>query len=390
MDYLKVSSKSSPASVAGAIAGMVKDGVPVNLPVRGRRRRQPGHQGHRDRARLPHPHGIRHLLCPRVLRHPHQRRVAHGHQARGVRACDQLARFRPDRFRRYADGGVAHERYSFSQPALSGKTYFIRTFGCQMNLHDAERVSGLLDSCGCLEVSEPAEADIVVFMTCCVREAADQRLYGQCSSCKSLPAPPSGKRVIAVGGCIAQRDGEGLLVNVDNVNVIFGTHAITHVARLIEEAFEDDERHVDVAEQVDAAATDLPWHRQTAYHAWVPIMTGCATTSAATASSPYVRGREKSRLFESVVDEVTGLVRAGVREVTLLGQNVNSYGRDLYGAPRFADLLRAVGGRRVWSASASPPRIPRTSCPRPSRPWPRCPPSCRTSIWRSILALRAS
>ncbi len=231
---------------------------------------------------------------------------------------------------------------SFSQPALSGKTYFIRTFGCQMNLHDAERVSGLLDSCGCLEVSEPAEADIVVFMTCCVREAADQRLYGQCSSCKSLPAPPSGKRVIAVGGCIAQRDGEGLLVNVDNVNVIFGTHAITHVARLIEEAFEDDERHVDVAEQVDAAATDLPWHRQTAYHAWVPIMTGC-NNFCSYCIVPYVRGREKSRLFESVVDEVTGLVRAGVREVTLLGQNVNSYGRDLYGAPRFADLLRAVG-----------------------------------------------
>lgn len=88
---------------------------------------------------------------------------------------------------------------------LSGLTYFIRTFGCQMNLHDSERVGGLLESYGCLEAAEPAEADIVVFMTCCVREAADQRLYGQCSSMKSLPNPPSGRRTIAVGGCIAQR-----------------------------------------------------------------------------------------------------------------------------------------------------------------------------------------
>ena len=93
---------------------------------------------------------------------------------------------------------------------LAGKTYFIRTFGCQMNQHDSERVSGLLDSYGCLMALDPEHADIVVFMTCCVREAADTRLYGQCNSCKSLPPSPSGKRVVAVGGCIAQRDGEGL------------------------------------------------------------------------------------------------------------------------------------------------------------------------------------
>ena len=229
---------------------------------------------------------------------------------------------------------------------LQGKTYFIRTFGCQMNLHDSERVSGMLDSCGCLEVASPEEADIVVFMTCCVREAADQRLYGQCSSCKSLPAPPSGTRVIAVGGCIAQRDGEDLLTNVDNVNVIFGTHAIAHVASLIEAAFEDGGRHVDVGEGATETACDMPWHRATAYHAWVPIMTGC-NNFCSYCIVPYVRGREKSRAFETIVDEVTGLVRAGVREVTLLGQNVNSYGRDAYGAPRFAELLRAVGDTGV-------------------------------------------
>ena len=161
------------------------------------------------------------------------------------------------------------------RPVLAGKTYFIRTFGCQMNLHDSERVAGLLDACGCLEAADPAGADIVVFMTCCVREAADQRLYGQCNSCKSLSPAPSGKRVIAVGGCIAQRDGEGLLANVDNVNVIFGTHAIAHVGELIAQAFEDGGRHISIAEDDALSAVDMPWHRETVYHAWVPIMTGC-------------------------------------------------------------------------------------------------------------------
>ncbi|WP_019238593.1 MULTISPECIES: tRNA (N6-isopentenyl adenosine(37)-C2)-methylthiotransferase MiaB [Enorma] len=225
---------------------------------------------------------------------------------------------------------------------LTGKTYFIRTFGCQMNLHDSERVAGLLDSYGCFAAADPAGADIVIFMTCCVREAADQRLYGQCSSCKSLPTPPSGKRVVAVGGCIAQRDGERLVSHVDNVDVIFGTQAIAHVADLIADAFEDGGRHVDTEEGAAPAATTLPWHREQPFHAWVPIMTGC-NNFCTYCIVPYVRGREKSRPFESVVDEVAGLLRCGVREVTLLGQNVNSYGRDAYGAPRFAELLRAVG-----------------------------------------------
>lgn len=239
---------------------------------------------------------------------------------------------------------------------LSGKTYFIRTFGCQMNLHDSERVSGLLDSLGCLQALDPKDADIVIFMTCCVREAADTRLYGQCSSCKSLPASPSGRRVVAVGGCIAQRDGEGLLTNLDNVDVIFGTHSIAHVGDLLADAFADGDRHVRVEEIDSGAATDMPWHRETAYHAWVPIMTGC-NNFCSYCIVPYVRGREKSRPMEEIVDEVTGLVRQGVRSVTLLGQNVNSYGRDHGSAPRFAELLRRVGEtgvERIYFTSSHP------------------------------------
>ncbi|QWT16999.1 tRNA (N6-isopentenyl adenosine(37)-C2)-methylthiotransferase MiaB [Collinsella sp. zg1085] len=225
---------------------------------------------------------------------------------------------------------------------LTGKTYCIKTFGCQMNLHDSERVSGLLDSLGAFEAQDLEHADIVVFMTCCVREAADTRLYGQCNSCKSLPAPPSGKRVIAVGGCIAQRDGEGLLTNVDNVDVIFGTHAIAHVGELLAAAFEKGERQILTNEDEEHGATSMPWHRASNYHAWVPIMTGC-NNFCSYCIVPYVRGREKSRPMEEILDEVRILARKGVREITLLGQNVNSYGRNIYGKPRFAELLRHVG-----------------------------------------------
>ena len=224
---------------------------------------------------------------------------------------------------------------------LAGKTYFIRTFGCQMNQHDSERVSGLLDSYGCLMALDPAHADIVVFMTCCVREAADTRLYGQCNSCKSLPPSPSGKRVVAVGGCIAQRDGEGLLTNVDNVNVIFGTHSIAHVAELIAEAFLDGKRHIRTNEHEDTDAMSMPWHRETQYHAWVPIMTGC-NNFCTYCIVPYVRGRERSRSIDNIVAEIEAAVKDGYKEFTLLGQNVNSYGKDFGDKDAFAKLLRRV------------------------------------------------
>ena len=162
--------------------------------------------------------------------------------------------------------------------------------------------------------------------------------------------------MVAVGGCIAQRDGEGLLTNLDNVDVIFGTHSIAHVGELLADAFIDGSRHVRVEEIDTGSATDMPWHRETAYHAWVPIMTGC-NNFCSYCIVPYVRGREKSRPMDEVVDEVTGLVRQGVRSVTLLGQNVNSYGRDQGSAPRFAELLRRVGDtgiERIYFTSSHP------------------------------------
>ena len=224
---------------------------------------------------------------------------------------------------------------------LAGKTYFIRTFGCQMNQHDSERVSGLLDSYGCLMALDPAHADIVVFMTCCVREAADTRLYGQCNSCKSLPPSPSGKRVVAVGGCIAQRDGEGLLTNVDNVNVIFGTHSIAHVAELIAEAFLDGKRHIRTNEHEDTDAMSMPWHRETQYHAWVPIMTGC-NNFCTYCVIPYTRGRIRSLPPEEMARQAAHLAAEGYRELVLTGIEIASYGRDLPGKLTLADAVETV------------------------------------------------
>ena len=241
---------------------------------------------------------------------------------------------------------------------LVGKTYFIRTFGCQMNLHDSERVSGVLDECGCVCVDNPDDADIVVFMTCCVREKADQHLYGQASAMVSAPTPPSGRRVVAIGGCIAQRDGERIREHVACADVVFGTSALASLPSLLADAFAGDGGRVavDTVEEDRPFSTDLPSHRASAFHAWVPIMTGC-NNFCTYCIVPYVRGREKSRTMEGIVAEVERLVSDGVREVTLLGQNVNSYGRNIYGEPRFAELLRrvaATGIERIRFTSSNP------------------------------------
>ncbi|QOY61485.1 tRNA (N6-isopentenyl adenosine(37)-C2)-methylthiotransferase MiaB [Thermophilibacter immobilis] len=242
--------------------------------------------------------------------------------------------------------------------ALVGKTYWVKTFGCQMNLHDSERVSGLLDECGCISVSDSDEADVVVFMTCCVRENADQRLYGQASAMVSAPTPPSGRRVVAIGGCIAQRDGERIRAHIPVADVVFGTSALASLPDLLAEAFAEDghEVEVDTIEKGRPFSTDLPSRRAQSFHAWVPIMTGC-NNFCSFCIVPYVRGREKSRTMESVVAECERLVADGVREVTLLGQNVNSYGRSLYGEPHFAELLRRVGAtgiERIRFTSSNP------------------------------------
>ncbi|MDR1713541.1 MAG: radical SAM protein [Coriobacteriales bacterium] len=267
---------------------------------------------------------------------------------------------------------------------LQGRRFLVRTFGCQMNEHDSERVTGMLEALGAMEVASADAAEIVVFMTCCVREAADERLYGQVASLKNTGC------LIAIGGCIGQRDGARLLERLPHVDVVFGTLNIAQLPALLAAALAGEGQQValsqdgatgETASAGGAAALgdatgggaaalgggdlggsaaalggataggslatcDLPAHRQHAWHAWLPIMTGC-NNFCSYCVVPYVRGREHSRPLEQVVAEAAALVADGVQEITLLGQNVNSYGRDLYGQPRFAEVLRAVGASGV-------------------------------------------
>lgn len=237
--------------------------------------------------------------------------------------------------------------------------FCVRTFGCQMNKHDSERVAGMLEGLGALPVEAIEDADIVVFMTCCVREAADTRLYGQVASLKNVPlrtGTPLSKRIVAVGGCIGQRDGEKLAEELPHLDVVFGTHNLGSLPRLLQAAIEEGGHQVEVLDASSSFPTELPTARENEWAAWLPITIGC-NNFCSYCIVPYVRGREKSRPLEDIVAEAERYVAAGVKEITLLGQNVNSYGRDLYGAPRFAqvlDALDATGVERLRFATSHP------------------------------------
>ena len=242
---------------------------------------------------------------------------------------------------------------------FEGTRFCIHTFGCQMNKHDSERVAGMLEGLGSLPVETIEEADIVVFMTCCVREAADTRLYGQVASMKNIPlrdGTPLDKRYIAVGGCIGQRDGDKLLAALPHLDVVFGTHNLGSLPGLLRRAIEQHGRAAEVIEGGAEFSSALPTVREHDWAAWLPITVGC-NNFCSYCIVPYVRGREKSRPLDDIAAEARSYVEAGVKEITLLGQNVNSYGRDLYGEPRFADVLRAVdaaGIERLRFATSHP------------------------------------
>ena len=226
------------------------------------------------------------------------------------------------------------------------RTYFIRTFGCQMNEHDSERLAGLLVADGLEPAATMEDADVVVLNTCCIRENADQRLYGTLGKLKELVDAKPGLQ-IAVGGCLAQKDRARIQERVGWVDVVFGTHNLTSAPALLRRA----ESEGPLMEILDAPAPEPGAEallgpgavREVPYAAWVNIQTGC-DNSCAFCIVPSVRGPEVSRPLDDVVADVDLLARRGVTEVTLLGQNVNSYGRDLTKRrPLFAELLCAVG-----------------------------------------------
>lgn len=243
--------------------------------------------------------------------------------------------------------------------SLMGTTFSVVTFGCQMNKHDSERIVGMLHALGSQEVQTVEESDIIIFVTCCVREAADIRLMGQVASLKNIPLrenAPVSKRIVVIGGCIGQRDGGLLTQKLPHVDVVFGTFNLASLPRLIHETLTQGGHHVEVLEEAETFPTDLPSERESRWSAWLPISIGC-NNFCTYCIVPYVRGREKSRTLEDIVADALSLKNDGVKEITLLGQNVNSYGRDLYGEPRFAKLLRAVadtGIERIRFATSHP------------------------------------
>ncbi len=241
--------------------------------------------------------------------------------------------------------------------SLVTRRYLIRTFGCQMNVHDSERLAGVLEADGMEATENPEDADVVLLNTCCIRENADNKLYGTLGHLASLKERHPGMQ-IAVAGCLAQKDQGLIQARAPQVDAVFGTHNVGRAAELLREAAETGGPVMEILAEEEAFPSALPIRRELPYTAWVTIQIGC-DNSCAFCIVPSVRGKEISRPFEEIVDEVRAIAATGTVEVTLLGQNVNSYGRDLTRRrPLFADLLRALGDvdgiRRIRFTSPHP------------------------------------
>jgi tRNA-2-methylthio-N6-dimethylallyladenosine synthase len=229
---------------------------------------------------------------------------------------------------------------------MSPRTYDVRTHGCQMNVHDSERIAGMLEQAGYVKADAGAPADVVVFNTCAVRENADNRLYGNLGQLAPVKKSRPGMQ-IAVGGCLAQKDRGAIVAKAPWVDVVFGTHNLAALPVLLERARVEEEAQVELLEALDVFPSTLPARRESAYKAWVSISVGCNNTCTF-CIVPTLRGVERDRRPGDVLREVETLVADGVIEVTLLGQNVNSYGvafSDGQSGDKlaFGKLLRACG-----------------------------------------------
>jgi tRNA-2-methylthio-N6-dimethylallyladenosine synthase len=217
----------------------------------------------------------------------------------------------------------------------------VRTYGCQMNAHDSERISGVLEAAGYVSVPDGDQADLIVFNTCAVRENADNRLYGNLGHLAPIKAAHPGMQ-IAVGGCLAQKDRGEVIRRAPWVDAVFGTHNLGSLPVLLERARIAEEAQVEILESLEVFPSTLPTRRESAYAAWVSISVGC-NNSCTFCIVPALRGKEKDRRPGDILAEVQALVADGVIEVTLLGQNVNAYGVEFGDRGAFADLLRACG-----------------------------------------------
>ncbi|TYR20006.1 tRNA (N6-isopentenyl adenosine(37)-C2)-methylthiotransferase MiaB [Corynebacterium urealyticum] len=248
--------------------------------------------------------------------------------------------------------GSAHVTHAMEKKTSASeqpeqRTYEVRTFGCQMNVHDSERLSGLLEDSGYQPAADGEEPDVLVFNTCAVRENADNRLYGTLAMVKPMKDRNPGMQ-IAVGGCMAQKDKDVVVDRAPWVDVVFGTHNIGSLPTLLERSAHNQRAEVEILDSLEEFPSVLPAKRESSYSGWVSVSVGCNNTCTF-CIVPSLRGKEQDRRPGEILAEVQALVDQGVQEVTLLGQNVNAYGvnfadEDLQrdrGA--FAKLLRACG-----------------------------------------------
>lgn len=224
--------------------------------------------------------------------------------------------------------------------AARQRTYEVRTYGCQMNVHDSERLSGSLQAAG-YTAADGEQADVVVINTCAVRENADNRLYGNLGQLAGIKRDHPGMQ-IAVGGCLAQKDKNVILEKAPWVDVVFGTHNMGSLPTLLERARHNDEAQIEILEALDVFPSTLPTKRDSTHSGWVSISVGCNNTCTF-CIVPSLRGKEKDRRPGDVLAEIQALVDDGAIEVTLLGQNVNSYGVEFGDRRAFGKLLRAAG-----------------------------------------------
>lgn len=222
-----------------------------------------------------------------------------------------------------------------------GRTYEVRTFGCQMNVHDSERMSGALEAAGYSKAEAGTLADVVVLNTCAVRENADNKLYGTLGHLASLKRDMPGMQ-IAVGGCLAQKDQSTIVSKAPYVDVVFGTHNMGSLPVLLERSRHNGEAEVEILEALETFPSTLPTKRESSYAGWVSISVGCNNTCTF-CIVPSLRGKEKDRRPGDILAEIEALVQDGVIEVTLLGQNVNTYGVEFGDRLAFGKLLRAAG-----------------------------------------------
>lgn len=229
-----------------------------------------------------------------------------------------------------------------SAPTLSpNRTYEVRTHGCQMNVHDSERISGLLEGMGLSAAETGVQADVVVFNTCAVRENADNKLYGNLGQLFEVKqAHPTMQ--IAVGGCLAQKDRDVILQRAPWVDVVFGTHNIGSLPVLLERALHNQKAEIEIIEALETFPSDLPTKRESPHTALVSISVGCNNTCTF-CIVPSLRGKEKDRSQAEILREIQVLVDSGVQEIMLLGQNVNAYGVEFGDKYAFSKLLRACG-----------------------------------------------